>query len=115
MKKVLLVGSGKMGSALLTNWAKKISHLYELTVIEPNNDASTKIRSLVANAYKKLSEIPKDYDPDIVLFAVKPQVMEAVVPAFKILTPKALFISMILAHKLCHELRRQSKLLCLSH
>ena len=66
MKKVLLVGSGKMGSALLTNWAKKMSHLYELTVIEPNNDASTKIRSLVTNSYKKLSEIPKDYDPDIV-------------------------------------------------
>ena len=61
MKKVLLVGSGKMGSALLTNWAKKISHLYELTVIEPNNNASTKIKSLVANAYKKLSEISNKF------------------------------------------------------
>ena len=100
MKKVLLVGSGKMGSALLTNWAKKISHLYELTVIEPNNDASTKIRSLVANAYKKLSEIPKDYDPDIVLFAVKPQIMEAVVPEFKIFTRKALFISIAAGKKI---------------
>ena len=93
MKQVLLVGSGKMGSALLTNWAKKISHLYELTVIEPNNDATSKISSLVTNAYKKLSEVPKHYEPDIVLFAVKPQVMETVVPEFKIFTRKALFIS----------------------
>ena len=64
--RLLLVGCGKMGSALLGGW--KANKEFEITVLDPS----------FPDAYKTPSEIP-DKSFDIIVLATKPQVMTEVI------------------------------------
>lgn len=75
--RLLLVGCGKMGGALLQGWlaAEPTSEFY---VVEPGLgtiDDHPRVKSFSA-----VDEIPSDVVFDIVVIAVKPQVMETVLP-----------------------------------
>ena len=80
-KSVLLVGAGKMGGAMLRGWIDR--GLTQAVVIEPGGSAlpSGAARSLLQIADAK--DLPGDFKADVVVLAVKPQVMEAVAPSFK--------------------------------
>jgi pyrroline-5-carboxylate reductase len=77
MTKVLLIGCGKMGSALLTCWTQKRERdARSITVVEPNKTTRIKNVSYV----KQISELPEDFKPDIVVIAVKPQQLDETLP-----------------------------------
>jgi pyrroline-5-carboxylate reductase len=81
---LLLVGCGKMGSALLTGWLARGLAAREVYVVEPDSSARERVRSahgVIAVAEPK--ELPVDLVPRAVVVAVKPQVMASVLPAYE--------------------------------
>lgn len=88
MKKILLVGCGNMGGAMLESWLMaKLIHPDSI-IVDPHLDKSSYELSL----YSSQDDIPKDFVPDIVIFAIKPQMMAQICPLYK--KYNALFISM---------------------
>ncbi len=72
MKKILLVGCGHMGNALLTSWLK--SKKYEITIIDPlkykilkKNFSNKKIK-----VFKSLHNLGKSTNFEFIIFAIKP-------------------------------------------
>lgn len=80
---ILLVGGGKMGGALLAGWLKYGISASDIVVIEPDQTAGAGLR----DSYKVavLGALPNTFErtPNMVLFAVKPQILSAVVPSYK--------------------------------
>jgi pyrroline-5-carboxylate reductase len=81
---LLLVGCGKMGSALLEGWFKRGLNPVDVIIVEPLGRASISVcekhRALTVLA--KAQDIPRDFRPDVVIFAVKPQVAASTVPDY---------------------------------
>ncbi len=77
--RILLVGCGKMGGALAQGWLRQGVAAADIVVVEPNPQPDLPAGVLqVAGA----EAVPPAFAPDIVLLAVKPQVMDAVAPAY---------------------------------
>ncbi len=62
-----------MGGALLTRWKTQFPD-YRFDVIEPNAEGKW---------HKNLAALPQDYHPDIIVFAVKPQELEKILPEYR--------------------------------
>jgi pyrroline-5-carboxylate reductase len=73
--KLLLVGCGKMGGAMLARWAD-LNLCEQIVVVEPNVAASLPAPITVL---KSAQEIPDNFTADIVVFAVKPQSLQALI------------------------------------
>ncbi len=87
--KILLVGCGKMGGAMLQGWLADAG-LGPFVAVEPGPApaaAHARVRHVADDA-----AIPADFVPDVVVFATKPQVMNDVVPAYRRFA-RALFVS----------------------
>lgn len=80
--RVILVGAGQMGGALLTGW--KQAGDIEVIAVDPNGKGKGVVTSADA--------IPAGFTPDVIVLAVKPQVMAQVAPAYAKYTG-ALFLS----------------------
>lgn len=79
---LLLVGCGRMGSAMLAGWLARGTVAGGVWVVEPQGAqdfADRKSVRVVADA----AALPPDLDPEVVVLAVKPQQMAAVLPAYK--------------------------------
>lgn len=91
--KVALVGCGAMGSALLKGWLS-LSDSHErfetFSVIAPHRE---KVEPFLKDTRVQWFSFPEElsHTPDIILFAVKPYVLEEILPAYK--SFKSLFIS----------------------
>lgn len=82
--RVWLVGGGRMGSALLTGWLDRGMPPEHVTVIDPAPVATLPAAvSLVADP-AALMQAPGP-GPDVLVVAVKPQMMESVLPAYQAL------------------------------
>lgn len=82
--KLLLAGCGKMGGALLDGWLDQGLAPGSITVIEPNADtARTLGTGKGVTVVAAPDELDEDYRPEIVVFALKPQIMADAVPAYK--------------------------------
>lgn len=82
MLKVLLVGCGKMGNALAQGWQKN-GACSQLVIIEPTSPE-----------IKSLKDVPSDFIPHVVVFAVKPQTLDAMVGDYaRFCRSNTLFIS----------------------
>lgn len=81
---VLLVGCGKMGSALVEGWFKRGLNPVDVIIVEPAGRASISCCSghPALTVLPKAQDVPTDFRPDVVVFAVKPQVVPAVVPQY---------------------------------
>jgi pyrroline-5-carboxylate reductase len=79
--KILLVGCGKMGRAMLEGWLEQGLKPADLYVAEPHPaDLPIPVRQrVIADATK----LPRDFRPDIVVLAVKPQSMDGVLPGLR--------------------------------
>jgi len=81
---ILLVGSGKMGGALLEGWFKQGMNPVDAIVVEPAGREAVspckKHRALTCLPH--VTDVPSDFRPDVILFAVKPQVVDDVLPAY---------------------------------
>lgn len=73
---LLMIGCGKMGSALLTRWANSTSH--QITVINPS-----KIEAPAGVIVKHHIEALLDQRFDFIVIAIKPQLIEQVLPAYR--------------------------------
>lgn len=81
---ILLVGCGRMGGALLEGFLAKIP-AHKITVVEPSADTAKVLKesynvNVVKGINEKFFEISQF---STIIFAVKPQVMESILPLFK--------------------------------
>jgi pyrroline-5-carboxylate reductase len=91
---LLLVGCGKMGGALLAGWIAKGLAPADIYVVEPEAGLRTQARDLhgVA-AFAEPRELPTGLRPRAIVFAVKPQAMAAVLPAYEQLAESGVVLS----------------------
>lgn len=76
---LLLFGCGKMGGAMLSGWLKSGIAGAGIVIVDPagaTEFAGSGDVSIVDSA----GSLPQDLDPEVVVFAVKPQQMDEVVP-----------------------------------
>ncbi|HEX9702289.1 MAG TPA: NAD(P)-binding domain-containing protein, partial [Rhodospirillales bacterium] len=79
--KLLLAGAGKMGGALLAGWLKQGLAAGDVIVVEPHAATARAVRRRHrVNVVPSPDEISGK--PATVVFAVKPQAMDAVAPAY---------------------------------
>jgi pyrroline-5-carboxylate reductase len=95
---ILLVGCGRMGGALLEGWIKCGLNPVDAIIVEPAGRDSilpcAKHRALTC--LNSVTDVPSDFVPDVVLFAVKPQVADGVVASYRRFAGKQpVFLSVI--------------------
>lgn len=84
MTKVLLVGCGNMGHAMLSGWiGSGRLDAGEVTVVEPDADLRKRARELGVATFGKAEDLPVRLKPRLVIMAVKPQVMGEVLPLYR--------------------------------
>lgn len=87
---LLLVGCGKMGGAMLAGWlAAGVAD--RVVVVEPGGAASPDDPRVLAVGDP--TAVPADFMPDVVVLAVKPQMMDAALPAYRRFASAAAFLS----------------------
>ena len=93
--KLVLVGCGHMGSPLLDGWLERGVEARHITVVEPDADIGAALKQehgIIVHASPET--IPSDLDPDAVVLAVKPQIMDSVAPAYRrFADPHTVFLS----------------------
>ncbi|MEM1050309.1 MAG: pyrroline-5-carboxylate reductase [Pseudomonadota bacterium] len=78
---VLLVGCGNMGFAMLKGWIAARPDL-AFHVIEPTETLRERAGGAGATVWETPDALPSDFDPALIVLAVKPQVMDKVAPAY---------------------------------
>lgn len=93
MGTVVLVGAGNMGGAMLSGWLKSGVPGSSVTVIDPGpSEAMLKQIADAGATYTK--DVPAGLTAGILFLALKPQVMEAVLPPLKSLVgPQTVVVS----------------------
>ncbi|WP_349955958.1 pyrroline-5-carboxylate reductase [Rhizobium sp. ZPR3] len=95
---IVLIGAGNMGGALLTGWLKNGVPGSSVIVVDPN--PSEAMRKMIADAgASHVTEVPKGATAGVLFIAVKPQLMDAVLPPFKPLVGEATVVVSIAAGK----------------
>jgi pyrroline-5-carboxylate reductase len=90
---VVLVGCGQMGAAMLRGWLAREAAAGYL-VVEPATAPADLVDAAGVGWFVAPSDLPAGMVPDAVVFAVKPQVMESVLPPYRRWAgPQTLFIS----------------------
>jgi len=89
----LLVGAGKMGGAMLSGWMAEGVDPAAIVVCDPH--LSDEMASLLKqHGIRHVSSAPEDLQPAILLMAVKPQLMDLVLPGLKaVIRPDTLVMS----------------------
>lgn len=96
---VLLVGGGRMGGALLAGWLERGLAPGAAVVVEPDASRRTELgaRHPGVRTFADAAELPADLAPAVVVIAVKPQVLDAVLPAYREVAARAGFVLSIVA------------------
>lgn len=91
---IVLVGCGNMGYAMLAGWLTSGRlKLGEVVVVEPSDALRARAAQLGATTVADASAIDADVAPRLVIFAVKPQVILDIVPAYARFASTATFVS----------------------
>ena len=92
---LLLIGGGKMGGALLAGWLDRGMPADTIAIVEPDAPQAATLRQRHGvTVWATAAEAVRDDRPAVVLFAVKPQVMDVVVPSYRDLAgPDTVFLS----------------------
>lgn len=90
---VVLIGAGNMGGALLSGWLKKGVAGSSIIVVDPG--PSDAMMSLIRESgATHLTQAPTDKTAGILFLAIKPQLMDAVLPPLKpIVGPQTVVVS----------------------
>ena len=96
MNKILLIGCGHMGSALLHAWLQQ-KKIYFYIVDPFNYKKINKKKYNKVKAYKTLLDIKDISSIDIVIFAIKPQIISGVLKevSFFNFNKKTIFVSIV--------------------
>jgi pyrroline-5-carboxylate reductase len=90
---LLLVGCGKMGSAMLSGWRESGIAAAGVYVVEPMG-ASGVDQGGEVQVVSDAADLPAGLDPEVIVFAVKPQQMPEVAPHYRrFAKPGTLFLS----------------------
>lgn len=89
---LVLVGGGRMGSALLTGWREQ--GLSTLFVVDPSEAAQSLVGPGVT-VVPHADDLPANLAPASIILAVKPQMAETVLPAYARFAQTTLFISIM--------------------
>jgi pyrroline-5-carboxylate reductase len=92
MGPLLLVGGGRMGSAMLAGWREQ--GLESAVVVDPSAEAA-KLAGASVVVVPGFGEIPDGFSPAAVILAVKPQVAAAALPEYARFAARAVFISIM--------------------
>lgn len=91
---VLLVGAGKMGGALLQGWLGR-GWAAQLTVIDPGMPEALR-RQAEERGFRMAASVTGLVPPDVIVLAVKPQMLDAVALALRPLCgPDTLLVSIL--------------------
>lgn len=83
-KAVVLAGCGNMGHAMLKGWlASGALPANEAYVVEPSDELRDRAAALGVTAVAKAGDLPEGIAPALIVLAVKPQVMDTVLPAYR--------------------------------
>ena len=98
MKKILLVGCGHMGSALLSAWVNIL--LFKISIIDPLKYLKLKKKySKKITVYKSIEEVRNINEFHIIIFAVKPQIAKSIINYYSSIVRKNMFFLSIMAGK----------------
>ena len=90
---LVLVGCGQMGSAMLRGWLARDAAA-EFIIIEPAGLPATFDDANAVQWHGTADELPDEPTPDAILFAVKPQTINDVLPDYRRwVRPRTLFLS----------------------
>ena len=91
---ILLVGCGKMGGALLRGWLERDVDPTGVHVVDPADESRSLAGELGVCYADSTEALPPDVNPRVVVFAVKPQITDNVVPAYSDFAgPDTVFLS----------------------
>ncbi|MEK9753684.1 MAG: pyrroline-5-carboxylate reductase [Rhodospirillaceae bacterium] len=79
---LVLVGGGKMGSAMLDGWLERGMGPGQVYVVEPTEAVRKALVAKGVQAVADGAELAADLAPGVIVLAVKPQVMDQVAPAY---------------------------------
>lgn len=90
---IVLIGAGNMGGAMLQGWLAKGIPTDALTIVDPAPNAA--VSSLIAeHNLHHVPSPPDDLTADVVIIALKPQIIDAALPALqKLLGPATVCVS----------------------
>tara|TARA_A100001037_G_scaffold135332_1_gene122585 strand:- start:6465 stop:7277 length:813 start_codon:yes stop_codon:yes gene_type:complete len=91
---ILLVGCGKMGGALLHGWLERGVDGAGIYVVDPADESRQLTSELGVSYVEAAQEVPSGILPRVVVFAVKPQITDDVVPDYaRYSTSECVFLS----------------------
>lgn len=91
---MLLVGCGKMGGAMLRGWLARGVPGSQLYVVDPNPRDLEDVIAAGVTAVTSPDDLPAALQPAIILLAIKPQFMDAALPAYqRFARPQTLVLS----------------------
>jgi pyrroline-5-carboxylate reductase len=90
---IVLVGCGQMGSAMLRGWLAS-GAADRFVAVEPAGMPAALADAAAVDWHRAADELSASLAPDAVVFAIKPQVMDDVLPAYRRWArPQTLFLS----------------------
>ncbi|ABD44806.1 oxidoreductase, NAD-binding Rossmann fold family protein [Ehrlichia chaffeensis str. Heartland] len=91
---ILLIGCGNLGSILLNKWSHS-DQISKVTVVQPSLSKKDTFNNITKVVFvKSHEEVDKDFIPQIVVIAIKPQLVSDVMPNYRIYSESASFISL---------------------
>ncbi|ACM27187.1 pyrroline-5-carboxylate reductase [Agrobacterium sp. SHOUNA12C] len=90
---IILIGAGNMGGAMLTGWLKNGVPGSSVTVVDPN-PSETMLKLIADAGASHVTGVPAGVTAGVLFVAVKPQLMDVVLPPFKdIVGPNTVVVS----------------------
>ncbi|TLX14026.1 pyrroline-5-carboxylate reductase [Rhizobium sp. MHM7A] len=102
---VVLIGAGNMGGAMLAGWLKSGVPGSAVIVVDPG-PSSAMLATIKEASATHLTEVPAELKASVLFLAVKPQVMETVLPAVKSAVGPATVVVSVAAGKTLGFLER---------
>ena len=107
---VLLVGCGKMGGALLRGWLGRDVDAGHVYIVDPAEESRSLAHDLGISCSEAVEALPRDVAPTVVVFAVKPQITDDVVPAYaEFVGPDTVFLSIAAGRPIAYFENRLGK------
>jgi len=92
--RLLLVGCGKMGGAMLRGWLARGLAPTHAVIVEPTPAGLDELTARGVRLLATAEAIPAEFQPDVVVLAVKPQMMDGAIAGYARFTrPETLFLS----------------------
>lgn len=89
---LVLVGGGRMGSALLAGWREQ--GLSSLFIVDPSEGARA-LGGAGVTVVPHVDDLPADLAPEAIILAIKPQMADSVLPLYQRFAKMTLFISIM--------------------